>query len=115
MKKPASPTCAFGLFGLSGVCGCLSLARWTRQTGLVPDGQAIDGLRCRHGFSAACEPARRQDCHSGVSAVAIAVFVRNAGEDRSVPSDCSPSTASSVRRYPDENRDPSAARYLSTP
>jgi hypothetical protein len=60
MKKPASPFCAFGLFGLSGVCGCIRLANWTRQTGLVTDGQAIDGLLCRHGFSAACEPARRQ-------------------------------------------------------
>jgi hypothetical protein len=60
MKKPASLSCSFGLFGLSGPSGlfCLSRSfgclvslgqatkqtRWTRQTGLVPDVQAIEIL-----------------------------------------------------------------------
>jgi hypothetical protein len=51
LKKSASLSCSFGLFGLSGVFGCMRL---TRQTGLVPDMQAIEVLLCQNGFSAAC-------------------------------------------------------------
>ena len=44
LKKSASPSCSFGLFGLSGLFGCMRLTVWTRQTGLVPDVQAIEVL-----------------------------------------------------------------------
>jgi hypothetical protein len=51
LKKSASLSCSFGLFGLSGLFGCIRQTRWTRQTGLVPDVQAIEVLLCRNGFS----------------------------------------------------------------
>ena len=47
LKKSASPSCSFGLFGLFGLYGlfgCMRLTIWTRQTGLVPDVQAIEVL-----------------------------------------------------------------------
>jgi len=43
LKKPAGLSCSFGLFGLSGLFGRMRL---TRQTGLVPDVQAIEVLLC---------------------------------------------------------------------
>ncbi len=30
LKKSASLACSFGLFGLSGLFGCMKLTRWTR-------------------------------------------------------------------------------------
>jgi hypothetical protein len=44
LKKSASMSCSFGLFGLSGLFGCIRLTVWTRQAGLVPDVQAIEVL-----------------------------------------------------------------------
>jgi hypothetical protein len=44
LKKSASLSCSFGLFGLSGLFGCMRLTVWTRQTGLVPDVQTIEVL-----------------------------------------------------------------------
>jgi hypothetical protein len=57
LKKSASLSCSFGLFGLSGLSGRMRLTRWTRQTGLVPDVQAIEVLLCRNSFPAACKLA----------------------------------------------------------
>jgi hypothetical protein len=34
-KNPASLSCSFGLFDLSGLSGCMRLARWAKQTRLV--------------------------------------------------------------------------------
>jgi hypothetical protein len=51
LKKSASLSCSFGLFGLSGLFGRM---KQTRQTGLAPDVQAIEVLLCRNGFPAAC-------------------------------------------------------------
>ena len=51
LKKSASLSCSCGLFGLSGVFGCM---RRTRQTGLTPDVRTIKVLACQHSFSAAC-------------------------------------------------------------
>ena len=45
LKKSASLSSSFCLFGLSGLFGCMRLTRWTRQTSearLVSDLQAID-------------------------------------------------------------------------
>jgi len=54
LKKSASLSCSFGLFGLSGVFGCMRLTRWTRQTGLVPHARTIEVLACQHNFPAVC-------------------------------------------------------------
>ena len=50
LKKSASLSCSFSLFGLSGLFGCMRLTRWTRQTGLVPNVQAIEVLRAERLF-----------------------------------------------------------------
>jgi len=52
LKKSANPSCSFGLLGLSGLFGYMRPPRWTRQTGLISDVQAIEILLCRNGFSA---------------------------------------------------------------
>ena len=54
LKKSASPSCSFGLFGLSGLFGCIRLTRWIRQTGLVLVALAIEVLPCQYGFPSAC-------------------------------------------------------------
>ena len=54
LNKSASRSCSCGLFGLSGLFGCMRLTRWTRQTGLVLDVQTIEVLACHNSSSAAC-------------------------------------------------------------
>jgi len=55
MKKSASLACSFVLFGLAGLFGCMRLTRWIRETGFVPEVQAIEALLwCRNDFPAAC-------------------------------------------------------------
>jgi len=46
LKKSARLSCSFGLFGLSGLFGCMTLIGWTRQTELVPDVGANEVLLC---------------------------------------------------------------------
>ena len=54
LKKSASLSCSFGLFGLSGLFGWIRLTRWTRQTGFVSDVQTSEIPACPQSFSAAC-------------------------------------------------------------
>jgi hypothetical protein len=51
LKMSASLSCSFGLFGLSGLFGCMRL---TRQSGLAPHVQTIEILAYQNSFSAAC-------------------------------------------------------------
>jgi hypothetical protein len=45
-EKVASLSCSCGLFGLSGVFGCMRRTRWTRQTGFALDAQVFEVLLC---------------------------------------------------------------------
>jgi len=69
LKKSASQSCSFGLFGLSSLSGFWlnetnqmnqinqinetnQINQITRQTGLVSDRRTIEALACRNSFSA---------------------------------------------------------------